>query len=104
MVEPIISEFHDDPDMAELLMEFSESLQETCEKLQQALREGNVEEIRRIGHQLKGSGGGYGYPQITEAGGALEDAIRSAGAVNDDVRSRAHTLMETCAQARLGLE
>lgn len=103
MVEPIVSEFHDDPDMAELLQEFGESLEATCERLQQALREENLEDIRRIGHQLKGSGGGYGYPQITEAGGALEEAVRSSGVVNEEVRSRAQALMETCAQARMGL-
>ncbi|MBI2191094.1 MAG: response regulator [Planctomycetes bacterium] len=33
-----------------------------------------VESIRRIAHSLRGSGGSFGFPEVTEAAGALEDA------------------------------
>jgi hypothetical protein len=29
-----------------------------------------------MAHQLKGAGGGYGYPQITEAAAALEMVVK----------------------------
>lgn len=32
-------------------------------------------QIRRLAHQLRGSGGFYGYPRITEAAAALETLI-----------------------------
>jgi HPt (histidine-containing phosphotransfer) domain-containing protein len=101
--EPIISEYHDDPDMAELLVEFAESLRESCERLRTCLESGDLESMRRLGHQLKGSGGGYGYPQITEAGGALENEIRSTQGLTDVVRSKANHLIELCERARAGL-
>ena len=31
--------------------------------------------LKRLAHQLKGAGGGYGFPQITEAAGAVEHDI-----------------------------
>jgi HPt (histidine-containing phosphotransfer) domain-containing protein len=31
-------------------------------------------ELRRLAHSLRGSGGTYGFPEVTEAAGLLEDA------------------------------
>lgn len=42
--------------------------------LQKALEEGNFELLRRTGHSLKGNGGSYGFPGLTEIGGRLEGA------------------------------
>ena len=33
---------------------------------------GDFEEVRVIGHSLKGSGGGYGFDKITEIGSRIE--------------------------------
>ncbi len=41
---------------------------------QQALAEGNFETIRGLGHKMKGTGSGYGFPVLTELGSALEKA------------------------------
>ncbi len=35
---------------------------------------GTIDTIRQMAHQLKGSGGTYGYPEITAAAEALHDA------------------------------
>ncbi|MFN7938292.1 MAG: PAS domain S-box protein [Bryobacteraceae bacterium] len=42
--------------------------------LRDALAGNDLEPIRRIGHNWKGTGAGYGLPIITETGAALEDA------------------------------
>jgi CheY-like chemotaxis protein/HPt (histidine-containing phosphotransfer) domain-containing protein len=42
--------------------------------LREALASDDAEEIRGIGHNLKGVGGGFGYPQIGEIGARLEAA------------------------------
>ncbi|MBF0555232.1 MAG: Hpt domain-containing protein [Nitrospirae bacterium] len=42
------------------------------EKVSAALDSGELEAIRAIGHQLKGSGGGYGFDFITNTGTAIE--------------------------------
>jgi hypothetical protein len=41
---------------------------------------------RRVGHQFKGSGEGYGFPEITRAGAAVELAAMSAN--EDEIRSQ----------------
>ena len=36
-----------------------------------------IEEIMRIGHSMKGSGGGYGFDRITEIGALMENAAKA---------------------------
>lgn len=102
-LDPLISEFADDPEMTEILREFMPSLAESCARLLSALDEGDAETTRRIGHQLKGAGGGYGFPTISAAGAELEEAARSAGRIDERVREFAGKLMAECARAQAGL-
>jgi CheY-like chemotaxis protein len=39
-----------------------------------ALAAGDFDSIRKIAHKMKGTGSGYGFPRMTELGGALEKA------------------------------
>jgi signal transduction histidine kinase/CheY-like chemotaxis protein len=43
-------------------------------KLREALIHGDYNTIRRLGHQMAGTGGGYGFDPITEIGSVLEDS------------------------------
>ncbi len=38
------------------------------------LKGGDYESLRRLAHQMKGAGGSYGYPMLTEAAKELEEA------------------------------
>lgn len=102
-LDPLNSEFADDPEMAEILREFMQSLAESGVRLRDALEAGDTEVARRIGHQLKGAGGGYGYPTISAAGAELEEAARSAGRIDERVRACAERLMRECERAQAGL-
>jgi hypothetical protein len=57
--------------------------------LRLALDCGDTEVIRTLGHQMSGTGGGYGFDQITEIGSALEesalasDTARMRGSIDD---------------------
>jgi CheY-like chemotaxis protein len=77
----IRSSFACDPDMKEVLGEFVGKLPERVDQLAQLLRQGNLEELRRAVHQLKGAGGGYGFPQITEAAALAEKCVKDNEAV-----------------------
>ena len=37
----------------------------------------DLEELRRVVHQLKGAGGGYGFPKITEIAARAEANIKA---------------------------
>lgn len=49
-----------------------------AKKLRPYLRDGDYEAIRRIGHQLKGSGSSFGIDELSEIGSRLESAAISA--------------------------
>ncbi len=62
----------DDPEFEELVQEFVESLGQRVEAMTTALAEEDFETFRKLAHQLKGAGGGFGYPIITEKAAILE--------------------------------
>lgn len=77
-MEPIRSEFEDDPDIMEIVQEFAAELPGRARMLEDSFAGGDLEQVRTIAHQLKGAGGGYGFPQITEAAARLEAGVKEA--------------------------
>ena len=65
---------HVDPDLMDLIPGFLENRRNDVRVLQEALSQGDSECIRKLGHQMKGVGGGYGFDAITDLGRALEQA------------------------------
>ncbi len=74
---PVDAEWTDDPELARILADFVESLPSKMTAMRLALDNNYYEEVRRIAHQLKGTGGGYGYPALTESARGLENAARA---------------------------
>ena len=60
---------------------------------QRGLQEGDWPAAQRTAHQLKGAGGGYGFPRITQLAAALEEAARS-GRDQAAMRSAAQALID----------
>jgi CheY-like chemotaxis protein/HPt (histidine-containing phosphotransfer) domain-containing protein len=67
-----------DPDLEPLIPDFLQSIRSETRHLIELLHEGNYADIQRIGHSLKGVGGGYGFQRITEIGAQIEQAARSS--------------------------
>lgn len=72
----VFSEFASDPEYRELLEMFAEALPERRRCLADSFRSGNAEELRVLAHQLKGAGGGFGFPELTCRAAELEAACR----------------------------
>lgn len=68
----------DDPIVLNLLPVYVERRRMEIGELQELLESSDYEKIRLIGHNLKGSGGLYGLPQISEFGSTLETAALSS--------------------------
>jgi Fe-S oxidoreductase len=49
-----------------------------------------------MAHQLKGAGGGYGFPQVTDAARTVDMAIRERRI--DDAQVAAQALVTLCAR------
>lgn len=66
-----------DVDLEDLIPMFLSNRKREIPELKEALRKGDFEAIRVLGHSLKGVGGGYGFDAITDLGAVLETAARS---------------------------
>lgn len=102
-VEPLVSELADDEDMADLLREFVQDLDVKCANIRQALQSNDLATLARMGHQLKGSGGGYGYPALSAAGAALETETNRSPQVTDQLRTIAGELLHLCERVKAGV-
>jgi CheY-like chemotaxis protein/HPt (histidine-containing phosphotransfer) domain-containing protein len=60
---------------------FLESTREDLQALSRFLNEQDYSSIRFIGHDLKGSGGGYGFDPISEIGKTIEEAAKRSDSV-----------------------
>ncbi len=65
-----------DPDIADLVPDFLANRAKDVEILRAALEGGELDEVRRLGHNMKGTGRGYGFDRITEIGAAIEEAAK----------------------------
>jgi len=63
-----------DPDLAEFIPGYLDNRRNDVKDIGRLLIEGNFLEIRKIGHNMKGSGGGYGFDGISLLGGEIEEA------------------------------
>jgi PAS domain S-box-containing protein len=75
--EVMRSQYAGDPDLTGVLTQFVAGLPAQVEAMSLAARAGRREELQRLAHRLKGAGGSYGYPSLTEAARGLEDAARA---------------------------
>lgn len=75
--EPIRSELaREDADFIDIVQEFVNNLPGRIEELKKALEEADFERLRMKAHRLKGGGGSYGYPALTERAARLEAHAR----------------------------
>ena len=96
----VVSEFADDAEMVELIELFVADLADRVEQIQAAFGASDNESLRSIAHQLKGAGGGYGFPTITDRAAAVERQVL-AGPDDPESLSRAvKDLIELCKRVR----
>jgi signal transduction histidine kinase/CheY-like chemotaxis protein/HPt (histidine-containing phosphotransfer) domain-containing protein len=68
------------PDLSELLPAYFHNRREDTIALMRYVGEGNFHEIGRIGHKIQGSGGSYGFPDISAIGTRMEEAANRGDA------------------------
>ena len=66
-----------DPILEPLIPKFLENRQQDILDLKAAVSTSDYEAIKIIGHNLRGSGKGYGFAPITEMGATLEEAVQA---------------------------
>ena len=90
------------PDLRDLMPRFLDSRRRDLDAMREALKHSNLDAIRVLGHNMKGSGGGYGLPEITVIGASLESAAKRQD--DDDVRKQLGVLSEYLAHVEVVYE
>ncbi len=67
-----------DSDLEDLTPGFLENRQNDTVVIGRLLQADDLAEIQRLGHSMKGSGGGYGFDEITDIGMKIEDAAKGS--------------------------
>jgi len=67
------------------------------DQMMDAFERNERDHLIRLAHQLKGSGGGYGFPILTDAAGKLEECLLELPS-NDlgEVETQLQTLVDVC--------
>ena len=63
-----------DPDFLDLIPFFLESRHRDIVNIRECIRHADLKEARRLGHGMKGAGGGYGFQEISRIGKSIEEA------------------------------
>jgi signal transduction histidine kinase/CheY-like chemotaxis protein/HPt (histidine-containing phosphotransfer) domain-containing protein len=66
-----------DADFADLIPGYLETVKNKLASIPKLAESGSIQEIRAAGHNLKGSGGAYGFKEITRLGKGIEEAARA---------------------------
>lgn len=94
----LLSEFAADPEMAPLIAAFLSKLESKATLMSQYLIDNRLDDLSRLAHQLKGTGGGYGFPAISDAARRVEHDVTSDQALSQIEQSVAE-LSDLCRQA-----
>ena len=93
--DPVGSELvKEDAVYADIVAEFVEGLGDRLTAMNEALRASDFESLRIAAHRLRGSGGGYGYPVLSEGAAQLEQHAR--GAIAERCRQAVEELEKLC--------
>jgi len=74
MAEPIVVRI--DREVEALVPRFLENCRRDIRLIEATLAKNDLDTARKIGHSLKGVGGGYGFGEITRYGAAIEGAAK----------------------------
>jgi HPt (histidine-containing phosphotransfer) domain-containing protein len=65
-------------DLADLIPVFFQNRQKELATLRAALAAGDFEQMRQLGHRMKGVGNSYGFAAISDIGKRVEDGANAA--------------------------
>lgn len=73
-------------DLADLIPMFMQNRRKELETLRAALASSDWEQIRQLGHRMKGVGNSYGFAPISDLGKMIEDGAKANDAAGIGAR------------------
>ncbi len=98
----LVSERSNEPELQALIEHFVCRLVHKAERMSELLKSRRYDEIALLAHQLTGSGGGYGYPTLSESARLVEQGAK-AELDPEQLEKIISDLTELCYQAMRGL-
>ncbi len=92
----------EDPDLHDIIEEFVDGLSDRIVHLKLAFEELDWGQLRTLAHRLKGAGGSYGYPEISQLAAQMEQNFKTHRA--DDFDAYIHQLEDLASAAQAGLQ
>ena len=71
-------------DLADLIPVFFRNRHKEIETLRAALAAGDFEQLRQLGHRMKGVGNSYGFAKVSELGKRVEEGARTGDKADID--------------------
>jgi CheY-like chemotaxis protein len=90
---PLCSSLANDTRVAKVLDRFVARLPERVTQIRSLLDGGDLENLRKAVHNLKGAGSGYGFAPLSEQSARAEDALRAQQSL-DQVRQEVDQLLQ----------
>lgn len=72
----IMNELLNDPEFIELIKEYIKYLKSSIPDIRSKLANNEFYDVMKFGHNIKGSGGGYGFMELSDMGKGLELAAK----------------------------
>jgi HPt (histidine-containing phosphotransfer) domain-containing protein len=95
--DPIVVQV--DPEIADLVPGYLERRRGDVDSIGQATDAGNFEEARRLSHSMRGTGGSYGFPRLSELGTLMETAAKASD--GDELRKHLAQVKDYLARIQL---
>ncbi len=99
---PLYEPVDESPEILELVRSFAGELPERARAIADAERRGDLAEVGRLSHQLRGSAGSYGFPSVTEAAATVEWAATTRVGP-ETLRRHTDALVTLCGRATAAL-
>jgi histidine phosphotransfer protein HptB len=90
------------PELWEVVEEFVHTLPDRVTAMQDALRDGSLDQLKICAHQLKGAGASYGYEAISSRAAEIEQAAH--GGSIDSLADKIAEVTNLVARIQEGLE
>ncbi len=78
-------------DLEDLIPTFMKNRQKEIETLRAALAAGDMEQLRQLGHRMKGVGTSYGFEQVSALGKQIEDGAKATDRAGLEARIAEYT-------------
>jgi len=98
----IYSTMNNDPDYNEIIEDFVRGLPGRLQEIEAAINKEAILDLKRLAHQLKGAGGSFGFPTLSDCSEKLETIAESGN--SEQLQIHLSELQQICDQMTNGLQ